>query len=58
MNKYYINRFISRDIDIHELIRDSSYYRPPNLTLNETSDMLEIKIIIPDEEEFNKVDNG
>ncbi len=49
VSKYYIDRFLARDIDIHMLIANSTHNRPPRSVLvDKNSEILEIKIIIPE----------
>ena len=51
VSKYYIERFLARDIDIYELLKDSSYYNLEPTLIDKGKKIMEIKIIIPDKEE-------
>ena len=48
VSKYYIERFLARDIDIYELLKDSSYYNLEPTLIDKGKKIMEIKIIIPD----------
>jgi len=49
VSKYYIERFLARDIDIHELLKSSSHKAlPESVIIDKNSEILEIKIIIPE----------
>ena len=49
VSRYYVDRFLARDIDIHLLLGNSSHNRPPESVLvDKNSEILEIKIIIPE----------
>ena len=48
VSKFYIDRFLDRDIDIHELLKSSSHNElPESVLVDGNSKILEIKIIIP-----------
>ena len=49
VSKYYIERFLARDIDIYELLKDSSYYNLEPTLIDKGKKIMEIKIIIPEE---------